>query len=128
MEAPTSSIRVIRAKVVEERFHGEDRQPRRGTKHFRGGAKVYVIDGYWGSCDSVTVIGHHRGGGRYVKLDMPVEHLSDFRMDTVYSPKVIALVQQHYADRPPYTEAYGEDLLRVLPEWKKLWERSTGAT
>ena len=46
---------------------------RRGTKHFRGGAKVHVIDAHWGTCEVVTVIGHHRASGRYAKLDMRVD-------------------------------------------------------
>lgn len=37
---------------------GEEEHP--GTRHLRGGAKVYVIDAFWGQCEAVTVIGQHR--------------------------------------------------------------------
>jgi hypothetical protein len=37
-------------------------------KHFRGGAKVYVIDAFWGMYDSVTVIGQHRKSRKWMCL------------------------------------------------------------
>ena len=41
-------------------------EAKQGTKHFRAGAKVYVIDAFWGTCDSVTVIGQHRSSRRFI--------------------------------------------------------------
>ena len=117
----TNSIKIVKAKVIETRFHGEQKEPRNGTKHFRANAKVFVIDAYWGACDSVTVVGHHRSSGRYAKLDMPVKQLDDFEMEVVYSPKVIELLEEHFNGREPYTEDYGNKILKILPEWKEMW-------
>ena len=114
-------LRFVRANVVENRLYGEEHEPRRGTKHFKGNAKVFVIDGYWGTCDSVTVVGHHRASGRYVKLDMSVRHLNNFRMEVVYSPTVLGLASEHFQDREPYSEEYGQELLLALPGWKEIW-------
>ena len=113
------SILVIRASVVQVRLYGEGGlETRKGTKHFRPGAKVYVIDAHWGMCDAVTVIGHHRASGRFTKLDMSVKHLENFRLDRAYSPNVISLVKQHYSGHRKYTDQYASELFEVLPKWK----------
>lgn len=115
----TKSLLVVRAMVVFERPFGEwGIERRNGTKHFRPGAKVYVIDAYWGMCDAVTVIGHHRASGRYAKLDMSVQHLDAFQLDRTYSQKVIALVDQHFSGARKYTDDYAYELLNAVPKWK----------
>ena len=113
-------MRVPTASVVEQRRYGENHELRNGTKHFRGGAKVFVIDGYWGMCNSVTVVGHHRASGRYITLDMPVKHLEHFRMSVVYSLAVLKRISDHYSGEKVYSEDYGEKLLEALPHWKAL--------
>lgn len=110
--------KMVRARVVGTRSYGQERQVRKGTKHFRANAKVFVIDAHWGTCDSVTVIGHHRSGGRYAKLDMPIKHLEDIRMEVVYSPTVLKLLKEHFEGRDAYCEDYAAELLRALRQWK----------
>jgi hypothetical protein len=113
------SILIVRASIVQVRPYGEGGlETRKGTKHFRPGAKVYVIDAHWGMCDAVTVIGHHRASGRYAKLDMSVKHLEKFRLDRAYSPKVISLIRQHFSGHQKYTDHYASELFKVLPKWK----------
>jgi hypothetical protein len=113
------SILVLRASIVQEHPYGECAlDARKGTRHFRPGARVYVIDAHWGTCDAVTVIGHHRARGQYAKLDVSVKHLENFRLDRAYSPMVISLIKQHFSGGRQYTEQYAEELLKALPEWK----------
>jgi hypothetical protein len=108
---------LITATVVKERPYGPGGEETRiGTKHFRGGAKVYVIGAHWGMCESVTVIGHHRSSGRYAKLDMRRFHLEHFRMTVCYSPKVIAMVAAEYLDQLPTMEKWEQDLA-VIDSW-----------
>ncbi|MBI5759525.1 MAG: hypothetical protein HZA46_13485 [Planctomycetales bacterium] len=66
-----------------------------GTKHFRGGANVYVIDAFWGMCDSVTVIGQHRKSRKFMCVRMPARHVENLRLKLVYSPVVLALMREH---------------------------------
>src|SRR5687768_9928203 len=75
--------------IKKEIPFGEEHKIKRGTKHFRGGAKVYIAYAYGGMCDNATVIGHHRNNSRFIKIAMPVKHLENFRLELVYSPKVI---------------------------------------
>ncbi len=110
---------LLKAKIVEERPFGEGgTEIKKGTKHFLPGAKVYVIDAYWGECAAVTVIGHHRTSGRYVKLDMSVQHLENFQLRRVYSPTILSMLNQHFGDNRKYSEDYASEMLQALPHWQ----------
>ena len=87
VENEIESIWCTVAKIKKEIPFGENKSPKRGTKHFRGGAKVYVIDAYWGMCESVTVIGHHRSKGQYIKIDIRSKFLESFQLKVIYSPR-----------------------------------------
>jgi len=98
--------------------NGSDRRP--GTKHFRGGAKVYVIDAYWGTCHTVTVVGHHRANGRYIKINMRAKHIENLSPKIVYSPKVVQLIREHFADRLNFaTKEHAEQICSSVPNWSK---------
>ena len=110
------------ASVKKESSFGVERVKRAGTKHFRGGAKVYIADAYWGMCDSVTVIGHHRASGRFIKIDIHVKRLENFRLELVYSPKVAALIDKDFDKRTNvnsgfYTREYAAKIVEALPLW-----------
>jgi len=110
------------ANVKKEISFGEEHIIKKGIKHFRGCAKVHVIDAYWGMCDNATVIGHHRSNGRYIKIDIPVKHLENFRLELVYSPKVIQLIQRNFDEKEyvsfnSYTKEYAENLVEAIPKW-----------
>ena len=89
-----------------------------GTKHFRSGAKVYVIDAFWGMCDAVTVIGQHRKSRQFMCLHMPARHIENLRLKLVYSPAVLALMSEHYTStgrsEPPGKE-YAEQICTLVP-------------
>ena len=81
----------VAANVVHERQYGPaGAEIRRGTKHFAPGAKVYVVDFFWGmGGEDVTVVGRHRKSKRYLALTMKAKHLANWRAELVYSPAVI---------------------------------------
>ena len=117
------SIRCATASIVAERKFGDEGEIRCGTKHFRGAAKVYIIDSYPGMCESAVVIGHHRKSGRYIKLSMKVKHLTNFRITSVYSPKVIRMQTEHFREQGRTTGVEGsigvcpEHLLESVKKW-----------
>ncbi len=115
--------------VKKEISFGEEHIIKKGTKHFRGGAKVHVVDAYWGMCDNATVIGYHRSNGRYIKIDIPVKHLENFRLELVYSPKVIQLIQRNFDEKEyvsfnSYTKEYAENLVEAIPKWIKHYHQN----
>ncbi|MBX7169455.1 MAG: hypothetical protein K1X72_00770 [Pyrinomonadaceae bacterium] len=113
------------ANVKNETSFGEEHILRKGTKHFRGGAKIYIADAYWGMCNSVTVIGHHRSNSRFVKVDMHVKHLENFRLQLVYSPKVIELINKNSVESfIEYNKEYSEYLIAIIPEWIEMYHKN----
>src|SRR5689334_22675323 len=121
--ADVQPIWYIVANVVDQRPYGPGgREQRDGLRLFRGGAKVYVADGYEGmGYETVTVIGHMRHGSRLATVDVATAFLTNWRVKLVYSPAVLlrmAEVQwnhnrgfsRHGADRAGDT--YRQDLER----------------
>ena len=104
-------IWLITANVLHERKYGVGQaETRQGTKHFRGGAKVYIVGAHWGMCESVIVIGHHRASGRFVKMTIKKRYIENLRMTLCYSPKVIEIVS---------TECFSEGDIPDKAEWER---------
>lgn len=85
---------LVAANVVAWRRCGAGGQELRpGTKCFKGGAKVYVADAYWGpGGDRVTVAGRARHTGRWVVIDTATRHLHSFRPKLVHTPRVLEVL------------------------------------
>jgi len=80
------------AHMVAERPYGPGGlETKRGSKHFRPGAKLYVHCnvGYSGSGWQIEVVGHHRASHRHVTMIVSTSWLVDWRAELVYSPRVI---------------------------------------
>ena len=101
------SLPAVRATVAEN------------TKQFRAGAKVFVVDAFWGGCDSVTVIGRQRASKRFAKVVMSIRKLDNFRMERAYSATVQRLIHEQYSDGRRYGDEEATKLLEVLPKWKE---------
>ncbi|MET4925896.1 hypothetical protein P3L51_26690 [Streptomyces sp. PSRA5] len=82
---------MIVANVVRWRRYGDGGQePRPGTKAYRGGARVFVIDTYPGMGHAdVTTVGQARDTGHWITIDMPSRHLHTCRARLVYAPAVL---------------------------------------
>lgn len=67
-----------------------------GTKHFAGGAKVWVSLPQWGDGgERIAVVGHHRGRGhRIMKLIIDSSKLENFRARGIYTPAVHRLLNE----------------------------------
>ncbi|MCG5212787.1 hypothetical protein [Streptosporangium sp. KLBMP 9127] len=88
----------IAANVVRHRRYGDGgRELRPGTKTFRGGAKVYVPDGYPGMAfEKVTAVGYGRRTRRYIAVATSLRNLHAFRAVLVRSPAVLRLIEDGY--------------------------------
>ena len=92
-----------------------------GTKHFRAGAKVYVIDAFWGPCHSITVIGQHRKSRRFMCLHMPAKHVENLSLKLVYSPAVRCLMEAHFAKSGYLSvpeKEHAQAILESIPKWQ----------
>jgi hypothetical protein len=95
-EIPAGPAWLIAANVVRWRRYGEGGQELRpGTRSYRGGSKVYVIETYPGSGhEQLTAIGRGRHTGTYITIDMSTRNLHTFRAVQVHSPAVLRLCEE----------------------------------
>lgn len=107
--------------IVADRTCGHDgTETRTGTKHFRAGAKVYIIDWFPGTCFSVVVIGHHRKSNRPIKAVIHARHIKNLRVKNCYSLAAIRLIEGHQATQSAteLTQEFAEILCQTLPHWR----------
>ena len=118
----SESVWCVVANVVTERRYGPDgTEFRSGTKHFRPGAKLHIIDAYAGTCENVIAIGHHRGSNRYCRMVVSVRQLENFRVKLAYSPEVVRLAIEHFATRPnAWSEQEARQMCEAFPQWQQL--------
>ena len=94
-EKPVSNTSwCVVANVLLERAYGPGGvEKRRGTKVFGPGAKVYVLQYFWGvGGEAVTVMGRHRKSHRFIQISMRAEHLANWRVELVHSPTIVKAI------------------------------------
>jgi hypothetical protein len=89
------------ANVTERIPHGEGgREIRRGLRHFTAGARLWVLPPQWGDgWENAIVVGRHRGSRRYIRMVVPLRHVTSFRVRAVYSPAVFRELTRPWAPR-----------------------------
>lgn len=91
-EPAPEAVWLVAANVVRWRRYGDlGQELRPGTKAYRGGTKVYVIDTYAGmGHQQLTTVGRGRHTRRFITIDTATRHLHTFRAQLVYSPAVMS--------------------------------------
>ncbi|MET8740849.1 hypothetical protein [Streptomyces sp. NPDC004728] len=112
MSAAPEPVWLVAANVVLWRRYGElGQELRPGTKAYRGGAKVYVIDTCPGmGHQQLTTVGHGRHTGHWITIDTGTRHLHTFRAQLVYAPAVL----KRCDDRGSGTREEAEELAALL--------------
>ncbi len=76
--------------VLWRRYGELGQELRPGTKAFRGGAEVYVIEAYPAVAnEQLTAVGHGRHTGRWITIDPGARHPHTSRTQLVYAPAVL---------------------------------------
>jgi hypothetical protein len=111
----------VTANIVHHRGYGPGGlETKSGTKHFKGGAKVYIIDWYAGMCEDVIVVGQHRKSRDFIKVVTRVEFVENLRVKLCYNPKVIAKANEHFNTGPTQlTEDFVTHMYTGIPFWQK---------
>lgn len=82
--------------IVWDHPYGEEKEIRRGTKHFSPGAKVYCFPVQWGDgYRKIKVIGRPRGTTRYIFVVISSARVTNWRLDKVYAPHVKRLMLEN---------------------------------
>lgn len=83
--------------IVEEQVYGMEKERRHGTKNFSPGTKVYCFNTEWGDgYENIRVIGRHKVIKRNVCIIIRAKHITNWRLQKVYRPYVLKVMQSHY--------------------------------
>jgi len=88
---PTEPCRYcLVGNIVSEHEFGEARAVLSGTKHFTPGTKVYCLPPQWGDGYEKTIaVGICRKSRRWITVVMATEHITNWRVKSVYQPAVL---------------------------------------
>lgn len=79
--------------IVEKHEFGEEHELKHGTKHFRPGAKVFINLVYGGmGHEHILVIGIPRHMKTYIEIVIRRAHVCNLRVQKVYKPAVLKLM------------------------------------
>jgi hypothetical protein len=99
-----------------------------GSKHFRPGARVYVVGWYPGMCETAIVVGYHRGSRRMCRMALHVKYLEKLKAKVVYHPHVLKLM----SSEPTFhsrkgTREEAEEMGHAILAWQRsLWSEKEG--
>lgn len=83
--------------IVAEHPFGEEKELRRGSKHFTPGTKVYCLPPQWGDgYEKAIVVGLGRGSRRFITVVLPTRLIANWRAKVVYKPAVLRRLRQGF--------------------------------
>lgn len=101
--------------IVEKHEFGEAHELKYGTKHFRPGAKVFINLVYGGmGHEHILVIGVPRHMKTYVEVVIRRAHVCNFRVQKVYKPAVLKMMNDSDWDWWGNTEESHDHLVKIL--------------
>lgn len=95
-----------------------------GTRQFRGGTKVYIAGCWPGDCSTVVCIGLQRYKRKFIKCNVKVRWVENFRVRLAYHPAVLALIEND-PNCWIRTEEEAHKWAAAFPRWQELWEKPT---
>lgn len=80
-------IWILTARVKHQNYSKKSKRFLEGTRHFKGGTKVYMAISNWD--ERVFVIGIPRYSESYTSIVMDLNKLEDFRLEKLYKQEII---------------------------------------
>ena len=110
----------ITANIIGEHKIGPEQETVKGTRLFRAGSKVHIIDRT--SAGTFVVIGRHRHKKHYIKCFVRSDYVENFRLGKIYSSTITDIAERYF------TEVYGKDHgLRDEEQIKFIYSLLVGA-
>ncbi|KAF2339777.1 hypothetical protein [Flavobacterium tistrianum] len=121
MQEENEPIQLLVGNIVAESYLGENKELKKGAKHFSGGTKVYIINWYPGTCETIVVAGIQRKTKKIISICIKVNLVENLRIKTVYKRNIIGKVkEQHYQFEPEIIKELAETMLETIPQWQKI--------
>lgn len=124
LESRVNSIWCVVANIAEDIPFGEEKQLRKGTKHFSPGTKIYCYPPLWDTWKGIQVIGRHRGSKQFVTMVINLNWLVNYRIKLVYNPLILNLLSKYW-DGTDDSKKRAENLIDILDYWKSSREEKT---
>lgn len=65
-----------------------------GLIKFKSGAKLHIIDAYYGMAENIIAIGQHRKSGEYISCTIRANTVENFRVKKIYSKRILELLEE----------------------------------
>ena len=120
-ELKDQPIWTVVGNIVNERPYGlNGSEIKIGTKYFKPGAKVYIIDWHPGTCESIIVIGMTRKSRKFIRITIKANWVENLRVKLAYNPAVIEKIQEFMGAEQTYlTEEFANKMCETIPKWQK---------
>lgn len=94
---------------------------RSGTKLFKAGARVSIIGGYHGFCESIIVIGQHRKSGKFLHCTVKANVVENMRVKLIYRPQILEFLMNFEPEgaRLIRTKEDAEECMVAYKYWAK---------
>ena len=81
---------VLVGNIIDKHYYGVDKEIRSGSKHFRAGAKVYLLPLYGGNGhENIPVYGLPRKSKRKIEVVIRIGMIKNVRVKKTFDPKII---------------------------------------
>ncbi|WP_201007948.1 hypothetical protein [Paenibacillus glycanilyticus] len=103
--------------IIENRFYGENKLIRKGTKKFTPSTKVYCFPALWGDgYEEIQVIGKLRGRKNLGIVITSSKYITNWRLQKIFNPYVIrTMTERNGWDGAEESREIIEAMLEWLP-------------
>ena len=125
MSSNLEPLWTVNANIVEKHTFGPGGKEKRiGTKHFKPGTKVYIVDWFPGGISDIVVVGLARKPRRFIKIVISVMWVENLRVKLCYNPSALKKIYSHFDTENDnvsrLTKEFAEEMERVIPTWQEL--------
>jgi len=104
--------------IVEERYFGDNKEIRKGTKKFKPKSKVYCFPAQWGDgYEEIQVIGRTRGRKNYSIVITSSKYITNWRIQKVFTPFIVnKMIDNNGWDGSEESKEIINNMIKWLPE------------
>lgn len=90
-----------------------------GLKQFKGGAKVHIVGAFYGTAESIVVVGPQRNTGKMTSCVVKANTVENLRVKTIHSPKVVEFLSDFKPNGACMitSREIADELLVKIPTW-----------
>lgn len=116
----TKYIWSLVGNIVDEHPFGDQKEKKRGTKHFSPGTKVYCFPPQWGDgYEKIYVIGRPRQTTQFIKVIIKSRLVTNWRIQKVYSPFIMQAMAKNGWSGTEESKKQIESMIRSIKAYSQ---------